>query len=67
MQLTTKLYKQVDDCIYFNYNLRYLMTIQWNKLRSFNGSQHNAFEELVCQLANAESVDKKKSLFESLH
>lgn len=36
------------------------MTIQWNKLRSFNSSQHNAFEELVCQLANSESIEKKK-------
>lgn len=36
------------------------MTIQWNKLRSFNGSQYNAFEELVCQLANAEKIDNKK-------
>lgn len=35
------------------------MAIQWNKLRSFNSSQHNAFEELVCQLANAELIDKK--------
>lgn len=35
------------------------MTIHWNKIRSFNGSQNNAFEELVCQLANAEPVNKK--------
>lgn len=36
------------------------MTIQWNKIKTFNGSQNNAFEELVCQLANAELIEKKK-------
>src|SRR5690606_31137404 len=36
------------------------MALLWNKLRSFNSSQHNAFEELVCQLANTESIEKKK-------
>ena len=35
------------------------MALLWNKLRSFNSSQHNAFEELVCQLANTESIEKK--------
>lgn len=27
------------------------MTIEWHKLRTLNGSQQNAFEELCCQLA----------------
>ncbi|MDC4276156.1 hypothetical protein NQ637_17145, partial [Acinetobacter baumannii] len=35
------------------------MTIQWNKIKTFNGSQSNAFEELVCQLANSESIERK--------
>jgi hypothetical protein len=30
------------------------MNIEWNKLRSWNGSQDNAFEELCCQLASSE-------------
>lgn len=32
------------------------MSINWQNLRPFNGSQHSAFEELCCQLASAESV-----------
>jgi hypothetical protein len=31
------------------------MTINWTALRSWNGLQQNAFEELCCQLARAES------------
>ncbi len=30
------------------------MSSEWNKLRSWNGSQDNAFEELCCQLASCE-------------
>lgn len=30
------------------------MTIEWHRLRTWNGSQDNAFEELCCQLAAAE-------------
>lgn len=32
------------------------MPMQWNKLRSWNGSQETAFEELICQLARFEPV-----------
>ena len=32
------------------------MSINWNELRSWNGSQHTAFEELCCQLAEYEHV-----------
>ena len=32
------------------------MSINWNNLRPWNGSQNLAFEELCCQLANYESV-----------
>ena len=32
------------------------MPLDWSKLRTLNGSQNDAFEELVCQLANGESV-----------
>lgn len=32
------------------------MSLEWSKLRTWNGSQNSAFEELVCQLAFCESV-----------
>ena len=32
------------------------MSREWSKLRSWNGSQEKAFEELCCQLAAAEQV-----------
>ena len=32
----------------------------WNNIISFNGSQNNAFEELLCQLANKEVIKNKK-------
>ena len=32
------------------------MPTEWDKLRSWNGSQPNAFEELICQLASYEPV-----------
>lgn len=38
------------------------MNIDWIKLRPFNGDIKNGFEELVCQLARAESI-KDKQLF----
>ena len=34
------------------------MEREWNKIISFNGSQANAFEELVCQVAMAEEYSK---------
>ena len=30
------------------------MTLNWNNIRIYNGSQDKAFEELVCQLAHKE-------------
>jgi hypothetical protein len=38
-----------------------IMSINWNNIRSINGSQHDGFEELVCQLASKEKdkVQKK--------
>lgn len=33
------------------------MVSEWNKLRSFDGSQEKAFEELCCQLAGAEQIE----------
>jgi len=32
------------------------LAINWQDIKSFNGSQNNAFEELVCQLAREESL-----------
>ncbi|MDO4692976.1 MAG: ATP-binding protein, partial [Porphyromonadaceae bacterium] len=37
-----------------------MMNIEWTKLRSYNGDQKNAFEELVCQLARAEDIEGKE-------
>ncbi|HEX8453185.1 MAG TPA: hypothetical protein VF647_13870 [Longimicrobium sp.] len=34
------------------------MNISWTDLRPLKGSQHAAFEELVCQLAAGETVPK---------
>lgn len=36
------------------------MNIEWTKLRSYNGDQKSAFEELVCQLARAEDIGGKQ-------
>jgi hypothetical protein len=36
------------------------MNIDWLKLRPFNGDIKNGFEELVCQLARAESIKDKQ-------
>ena len=35
------------------------MNLEWNKLRAFNGDVKNGFEELVCQLARVEQINKK--------
>ena len=35
----------------------------WHNIRSFNTSQNNAFEELVCQLAREEDIEGKKSFY----
>ena len=34
------------------------MEVEWHKIISFNGSQANAFEELVCQIAMEEKSDE---------
>ena len=39
------------------------MTIKWKNIRPFNGSQNNAFEELVCQLAREEPIANKKEFY----
>lgn len=36
------------------------MSFHWTNLISLNSSQNDAFEELVCQLANKESIKNKK-------
>ena len=35
----------------------------WHNIRSFNTSQNNAFEELVCQLAREEEIAGRKSFY----
>lgn len=37
--------------------------INWNNLRSWNGSQQSAFEELCCQLANYESIANRVKFY----
>jgi len=39
------------------------MTVNWNKLRSWNGSDAKAFEELCCQLAADETVPAESRFF----
>lgn len=39
------------------------MSIDWHSIKSFNGSQANAFEEVVCQLARAEEIKEKKNFY----
>lgn len=39
------------------------MTIEWNQIKSFNNSQHSAFEELVCQLAREEDIPESVRFF----
>ncbi|ECD9384984.1 ATP-binding protein, partial [Salmonella enterica subsp. salamae] len=35
------------------------MSIKWESIRTFNNSQNNAFEELICQLAREEPITNK--------
>lgn len=35
------------------------MAIHWHDIKSFNGSQNNAFEELICQLAREEPFHQR--------
>jgi len=39
------------------------MNINWWNIKSYNGSQNNSFEELVCQLARNENLPNKKSFY----
>jgi hypothetical protein len=39
------------------------VAIEWQNIRPFNGSQNNAFEELVCQLAREEPTAPKKEFY----
>ncbi|ADC61777.1 P-loop NTPase family protein [Allochromatium vinosum] len=39
------------------------MTLRWQDIKSFNNSQNNAFEELVCQLAREESIEGRKEFY----
>lgn len=39
------------------------MTLRWQDIKSFNNSQNNAFEELVCQLAREESIEDRKEFY----
>jgi hypothetical protein len=39
------------------------MTLRWQDIKSFNNSQNNAFEELICQLAREESVEDRKEFY----
>jgi hypothetical protein len=38
-----------------------MCSFDWKKIRSYNNSQNNAFEELVCQVAREENIENKKS------
>lgn len=40
-----------------------MSSINWQNLRSWNGSQHSAFEELCCQLASYEKPPSPGSIF----
>ncbi|PEQ84666.1 hypothetical protein CN481_22120 [Bacillus sp. AFS006103] len=39
------------------------MAIDWKCIRTYNNSQNNAFEELVCQLARDEDISQKKEFY----
>ncbi|OQW90726.1 MAG: hypothetical protein BWK79_19000 [Beggiatoa sp. IS2] len=39
------------------------MSIEWQNIKSFNNSQNNAFEELVCQLAREEPIANRKEFY----
>lgn len=39
------------------------MSIRWTDIRPLQGSQHHAFEELVCQLAREEPIENKKEFY----
>ena len=39
------------------------MALNWRDIKTFNNSQNNAFEELVCQLARAEDITGKESFY----
>lgn len=39
------------------------MSLRWKDIKTFNNSQNNAFEELVCQLAREEDIESKKEFY----
>jgi hypothetical protein len=39
------------------------MSIEWQNIKSFNNSQNNAFEELICQMAREEPIADKKEFY----
>ena len=39
------------------------MEFNWHNIRTYNNSQNNAFEELVCQLAREEEIPNKSSFY----
>lgn len=39
------------------------MSLRWEDIKTFNNSQNNAFEELVCQLAREEDIEGKKGFY----
>ncbi|MDX8400861.1 MAG: hypothetical protein R8K20_11540, partial [Gallionellaceae bacterium] len=39
------------------------MSLRWSDIKSFNNSQNNAFEELVCQLAREEYITEKAQFY----
>jgi hypothetical protein len=39
------------------------MSLRWLEIKSFNNSQNNAFEELVCQLARDEDIAQKNKFY----
>jgi hypothetical protein len=39
------------------------MSLRWEDIKTFDNSQNNAFEELVCQLARDEDIEGKKKFY----
>lgn len=39
------------------------MTLRWSDIKTFNNSQNNAFEELVCQLARDEDIANRDKFY----
>lgn len=39
------------------------MPLRWEDIKTFDNSQNNAFEEIVCQLARDEDIKGKKEFY----